>query len=146
MDDALRDLYREILTSHSRVPQGRGRPATWDVEAHHRDPETADEVRVWIQVQQDRLAAIGWEAQGSGVLQASCSLLCSHLAGRSVDDARAAIHAFTAMLTSADENPDWDALGEAAALSGIRHFPARVRCAALPWRTTEAALNQRSAV
>jgi len=32
-------------------------------------------------------------------------------------------------------------LGKLAALSGVREFPARVKCASLCWHTLQAALN-----
>ena len=34
-----------------------------------------------------------------------------------------------------------DVQGEIAALSGIRNFPARIKCAILPWDTYQAALR-----
>jgi nitrogen fixation NifU-like protein len=34
-----------------------------------------------------------------------------------------------------------DVQGEIAALSGIRNFPARIKCATLPWHTYQAALR-----
>ena len=33
-------------------------------------------------------------------------------------------------------------LGKAAAFSGVKEFPARVKCASLAWHTLKAALNQ----
>jgi nitrogen fixation NifU-like protein len=36
-------------------------------------------------------------------------------------------------------------LGDLAALSGVRKFPARIKCAMLPWHTLEAALDGRDA-
>ncbi|MEE9199106.1 MAG: SUF system NifU family Fe-S cluster assembly protein, partial [Dehalococcoidia bacterium] len=34
-----------------------------------------------------------------------------------------------------------DRLGKLAALTGVREFPARVKCASLAWHTLRAALN-----
>ena len=36
-------------------------------------------------------------------------------------------------------------LGDLSALSGVRRFPARIKCALLPWRTLEAALDGQGA-
>jgi nitrogen fixation NifU-like protein len=38
------------------------------------------------------------------------------------------------------------ALGDLVALSGVRQFPARIKCAMLPWRTLEAALDGSASV
>ena len=40
---------------------------------------------------------------------------------------------------------DADALGKLAALSGVRAFPARVKCASLCWHTLDAALHREAA-
>jgi nitrogen fixation NifU-like protein len=34
-----------------------------------------------------------------------------------------------------------DTQGELAALTGVRNFPARIKCATLPWHTYQAALR-----
>jgi len=38
------------------------------------------------------------------------------------------------------------ALGKLGALSGVREFPARVKCASLCWHTLDAALHQQPTV
>jgi nitrogen fixation NifU-like protein len=58
---------------------------------------------------------------------------------------RAAVHElFTrvhALLTQSGAPVD-ESLGKLAALSGVREFPARVKCASLCWHTLNAALEQ----
>ncbi|MGA0112316.1 MAG: SUF system NifU family Fe-S cluster assembly protein, partial [Chthoniobacterales bacterium] len=59
--------------------------------------------------------------------------------GRSEDDARALAECVRAMLVA--DGPEVE--GDLAALAGVRKFPARVKCALLPWRALEAALDGR---
>jgi nitrogen fixation NifU-like protein len=49
------------------------------------------------------------------------------------------------LLTRADAAPD-ASLGKLAALSGVREFPARVKCASLCWHTLNAALESGTAM
>jgi nitrogen fixation NifU-like protein len=49
-----------------------------------------------------------------------------------------------ALLTQPDASPD-SSLGKLAALSGVREFPARVKCASLCWHTLNAALTDGAA-
>jgi nitrogen fixation protein NifU and related proteins len=49
-----------------------------------------------------------------------------------------------ALLTQPDAAPD-PALGKLAALSGVREFPVRVKCASLCWHTLNAALSSNAA-
>ena len=46
------------------------------------------------------------------------------------------------VLTQHDANVDPSRLGKLAALSGVREFPARVKCASLCWHTLNAALDR----
>ena len=47
-----------------------------------------------------------------------------------------------ALLTQQDAGVDAGKLGKLAALSGVREFPARVKCASLCWHTLNAALER----
>ena len=47
------------------------------------------------------------------------------------------------LLTQHDAPPPAD-LGKLAALSGVREFPVRVKCASLCWHTLNAALERRA--
>jgi len=49
-----------------------------------------------------------------------------------------------ALLTRQDAQPE-ASLGKLAALSGVREFPARVKCASLCWHTLNAALEHGAA-
>jgi nitrogen fixation protein NifU and related proteins len=44
-------------------------------------------------------------------------------------------------LLTREEAPTPESLGKLAALSGVREFPARVKCASLCWHTLNAALG-----
>ena len=62
-----------------------------------------------------------------------------------MDEARALLHEFLAMVTDENAAPDPEALGKLAVFAGVREFPVRVKCASLAWRTLEAALDDAGA-
>jgi len=66
-------------------------------------------------------------------------LMTEAVKGRDRAGARALFDKVHALLTRPDAAPD-PALGKLAALSGVREFPARVKCASLCWHTLNAAL------
>jgi nitrogen fixation NifU-like protein len=81
--------------------------------------------------------------QGSGcaISKASASLMTDAIKGKSVADAETLFDAFHKMVTTPmDEQPDESAVGKLAVFSGVREFPARVKCASLAWHTLKAAL------
>ncbi|WP_309384527.1 Fe-S cluster assembly sulfur transfer protein SufU [Cerasicoccus frondis] len=129
------ELYREILLDHGHHPRGEGLLEPCDLTTEGGNADTGDVVQLCVRLDGDAIAAIGFTAQGSTVLCASCSLMVEALTGKSLPEAAALCGRFMALLRQEDEADDWEGLGDAVALRGIRQFPARVRCAILPWRT-----------
>ncbi len=93
----------------------------------------------------DHLEDVRFEGKGCAISTASASLMTEAVKGKD----RAAIgELFTkvhALLTQPNGSPNLAELGKLAALSGVREFPARVKCASLCWHTLNAALEQRDA-
>jgi nitrogen fixation protein NifU and related proteins len=50
---------------------------------------------------------------------------------------------FTSMMRGSDE-ADPEEMGDLEALSGVRKFPVRIKCATLAWHTLAEALNEAS--
>ena len=73
---------------------------------------------------------------------ASASIMTEVVSGRPVDEARVLVSEFLAMLDSrtplASAMPNAERL---AVLATVTKFPARARCAALPWETLKGALD-----
>jgi len=56
------------------------------------------------------------------------------LKGRSPEDAAGIHEAFVALMQGRGQvEPDEDVLGDGIAFAGVAKFPARVKCALLPW-------------
>ena len=65
------------------------------------------------------------------------------LKGKTRAEAQRYFDEMHALLTQADHVPTLE-LGKLAALSGVREFPVRVKCASLCWHTLNAALAHQS--
>ena len=71
---------------------------------------------------------------GCSISQASASVLHELLTGRSADEASRIHDAFVELMQSRGQvQPDEDVLGDAVAFAGVAKYPARVKCALLPW-------------
>ncbi|MDJ0348554.1 Fe-S cluster assembly sulfur transfer protein SufU [Cryobacterium sp. PH29-G1] len=82
-----------------------------------------------------------WAGEGCSISQASASILTDTLLGLGTTEARALLDNFREMLRSRGKiEPDEEILGDAAAFGGVSRYPARVKCAMLPWVAFEAAL------
>ena len=59
---------------------------------------------------------------------------------RALAEAEALFGRFQRMITAPPGGPS-EQLGKLTALSGVRQFPIRVKCASLPWHTLKAAIE-----
>jgi nitrogen fixation NifU-like protein len=133
-------LYQEIILDHYKHPHGRGlRDAAGDgcrvAEAHHVNPTCGDEVTVRVAVDADaNLADISYDGMGCSISQASASVLHELLRGRDGGTAFAVHEAFVELMSGRGQvTPDEDVLGDGVAFAGVARYPARVKCALLPW-------------
>jgi len=124
-------LYQEIILDHYKHPHGRGLRAPFAGEAHHVNPTCGDEVT--MRVTSD-LSDISYDGMGCSISQASASVLHELLKGRSSDEAFSIHAAFVELMQSRGQvEPDEEVLGDAVAFAGVAKYPARVKCALLPW-------------
>ena len=140
MDD-LRGLYPEVILDHNRRPRNFG---AIDAPTHHADghnPLCGDKLSLTLSVENGTIANAMFQGSGCAISKASASLMTDAIKGRPVADAEALFDAFHKMVTTPmDEEPDESAVGKLAVFSGVREFPARVKCASLAWHTLKAAL------
>src|SRR5690349_18212788 len=124
-------LYQAIILDHYKHPHGRGLREEFDGEAHHVNPTCGDEITV--RVNHD-LSEISYDGLGCSISQASASVLHELLQGKGVHDASEIHHAFVELMQSRGQiEPDEEMLGDGIAFAGVAKFPARVKCALLPW-------------
>jgi nitrogen fixation protein NifU and related proteins len=132
----LDQLYQEIILDHYKRPQGRGLREPYAAEAHHVNPTCGDEVTVRVTVDDGRtvLTDISYDGMGCSISQASASVLHELLRGRGADEAFAVHEAFVELMSGRGQvTPDEDVLGDGVAFAGVARYPARVKCALLPW-------------
>jgi len=84
-----------------------------------------------------------WRGDGCSISMASASVLADTMTGLTVAEAEVLVTTFRELLRSRGTiEPDEEVLGDAAAFAGVSKYPARVKCAMLPWVAFEAALMQ----
>jgi nitrogen fixation NifU-like protein len=136
----LKDLYRDVILDHNKRPRNFGTldpPAT---SARGHNPLCGDQLTVYAMVDDGVIKELRFEGTGCAISVASASLMTEALTGKTLEQADALYARVHALLTRADAPVDAD-LGKLAALSGVREFPARVKCASLCWHTLQAALS-----
>jgi nitrogen fixation protein NifU and related proteins len=136
----LRELYQDLIKDHSKKPrnfhvlEGNVRA----VEGYN--PLCGDRFTVYLKLDGDVVKDLTFQGTGCAISTASASMMTQALKGKSLAEAEDLFQRFHHLLTgetSADEEAE---LGKLAVFSGVRKFPARVKCATLAWHTAHAAL------
>jgi nitrogen fixation NifU-like protein len=131
----LDSLYSEIILDHYRGAHGSGLREPFDAESHQVNPLCGDEItlRVSVDTASGVVRDVSYEARGCSISQASASMLYDLVAGQTVQRAAERLAGVRAMLRDPSAEPDEDLLEDAIAVAGVAKFPARVKCAMLPW-------------
>jgi nitrogen fixation protein NifU and related proteins len=111
-----------------------------DAGAEGFNPMCGDRLTLRLKLDDDKISDIRFEGQGCAISTASASLMTEAVKGRTRSEA---LHLFERVhqLLTDDAAPPAEELGKLAALSGVREYPARVKCASLCWHTLASALK-----
>ena len=142
----LKDLYRDIIVDHNRHPRNFREMPDADRRADGFNPLCGDKLTVFVKLAGDRIEDVSFDGSGCAISVASASLLTESVKGRTVPEAEALFAQMHSLLTRDDTDVDVASLGKLGALSGVREFPARVKCASLCWHTLDAALHRQEQV
>jgi nitrogen fixation NifU-like protein len=159
---AMQQLYQQIILDHAKsahgavpeLPELAADTATAasaggvrQAQSHQVNTTCGDEVTVRVGLTgagaDARVEDFAWRGAGCSISMASASVLNDTVRDTSVADSVAMLDLFREMLRSRGTiEPDEEVLGDAAAFAGVSKYPARVKCAMLPWVAFEAALLQ----
>ena len=135
----LHDLYQEVIMDHNRRPRNFRKPEDANRLAEGFNPLCGDQITLYLAVEDDMIADVGFQAVGCAISKASASIMTESVKGLSVEDAEKVFKEFHSMIKQ--EDFDADALGDAELLQGVSRYPARIKCAALSWHALNSALG-----
>jgi nitrogen fixation NifU-like protein len=136
----LNDLYRDVILDHNRRPRNFGSLDSADASVEGFNPLCGDRLTLRLKLNDDTISDIRFEGQGCAISTASASLMTEAVKGKSRGEALELFERVHQLLTD-DAAPEPSELGKLAALSGVREYPARVKCASLCWHTLASALK-----
>ncbi len=116
------DLFREAIIDHYKHPRHKGKLADADVHRHETNPFCGDEVTIFLNIVDDKVADASFEGRGCAISQASASMIMEEIIGMQVADLR-----------------QWGK-EDVLDLLGIEIGPVRLKCALLPLKALKAGL------
>ncbi len=140
----LKELYRDVILDHNKSPRNFGSLQPADAAAEGHNPLCGDRVHLTLRFDGDQVTDVRFEGKGCAISTASASLMTEAIKGKSRAEIARVFGEVHRLLTEHGFEPERD-LGKLAALSGVREFPARVKCASLCWHTLIAALERKNA-
>jgi nitrogen fixation NifU-like protein len=151
----LDELYQELIIDHGTQPRNCCVLDNANGTAQGFNPLCGDKVQIYLYIEKGVIHNATFTGSGCAISTASASLMTEALVGKTLEAVMVLSNCFKALLTS--ECPSKSTtetetgiekinsqivLGKLAAFSGVKAFPARVKCATLPWHTLQAAIQQ----
>lgn len=139
----LRELYQEVILDHHKRPRNFRRLEGANRKIEGYNPLCGDKVTVYVKLDGDIVKDISFQGSGCAISTASASMMTESLKGKSRAEAEAIFKNFRELVTGSIGSPPApsEGLGKLAVFSGVREFPARVKCASLAWHAFNAALH-----
>ncbi len=137
-------FYRDTVLMHSRDPQNFGVLDPVDASSSRHNALCGDEVSVYLRMTPaGDIADARFSGQGCAISMASASIMTSLIVGATRTGATELARNFEEYLS---HGVAWTPPPALAAIAEVRAYPARVRCALLPWLTLVDALSREKRV
>ena len=133
-------LYRDVILDHFKNSSHAGELPGAQVKADGANPLCGDEMTFYLALDGDRVSRARFKGRGCAISQAAASMLAQQVEGKTISEVTQLIETMQAMMQGKEPDGSID-LGDLEALSGVRKFPVRVKCAALSWNIVEQGLK-----
>lgn len=141
----LRELYQEMILDHGRNPRHHQTMPLANRLAHGFNQLCGDRLTVYLKIEENKITAISFQGSGCAISMASASLMSEILLGKTLSEAETLFETFHQLLTRETATPEQlQDLEKLTVFSGVKAYPARVKCATLAWHTLLAALKQKN--
>jgi nitrogen fixation NifU-like protein len=145
MSDDLRDLYQDLILDHGKHPRNFRVPENANHEALGHNPLCGDKLNLYVTLDDKGVIQdAAFQGSGCAISVASASMMTEMLKGKTTEQAARLFGYLHNSCTGKEYSPDGideDDVDRIKALSGVRDYPMRVKCATLAWHTLNAALK-----
>jgi nitrogen fixation NifU-like protein len=140
----LKELYQEVILDHNRNPRNFKKLEDADCSVEGYNPLCGDHYTVYLKIDGDIISDITFQGSGCAISKASASVMSTVLKGKTRSEAETWFEKFHHLVRGEMKGEKGvNELGKLAAFSGVSEFPARVKCAILPWHTMKNAIEEK---
>jgi nitrogen fixation NifU-like protein len=146
MNPELRELYQSLILEHGKNPRFFREIDGYTHKLEGYNPLCGDKIVLYIKVQDGIIQDIGFTGAGCAISMASTSLMNEAIKGKPVEYAEQLLKQFQNIVTGRNDDCEHCVTaeiesGKLHALSGVKEFPSRIKCAMLPWHTFKHAIH-----
>ena len=141
MFDDLGELYQQVILDHSKSPRNFHKLDGANRTAQGHNPICGDNYTLYLLMDGDTVKDISFQGSGCAISKAAASILTLTLKGKTKAEVKALFGQMHQMITTG--STDGADLGKLAVFAGVHKYPARVKCAILPWHAALAAVEEK---
>src|SRR5687767_6012171 len=143
----LSELYQQVILDHNKKPRNFKQLEGANRTAEGFNPLCGDQLTVYMLMEESVVSDLSFIGTGCAISKAAASMMTQAVKGKTREEARAMFDEFHRMVTgNLDVEAEPNGLGRLKIFAGVRDYPARVKCASLPWHTMHAALEGEESV
>ncbi|MGA3287691.1 MAG: Fe-S cluster assembly sulfur transfer protein SufU [Bacteroidota bacterium] len=140
----LKALYQEVILDHNKNPRNFKKLENADCSVEGYNPLCGDHYTVFLKMDGEVISEIAFLGSGCAISKASASVMSTVLKGKTRAEAEEWFEKFHHLVRGEMKSEtNIEELGKLAAFSGVSEFPARVKCAILPWHTMKNAIEKK---
>tara|TARA_B100000029_G_scaffold501463_1_gene574904 strand:- start:17316 stop:17759 length:444 start_codon:yes stop_codon:yes gene_type:complete len=129
----LRELYQEVILDHNQNPQNFGVLQKYTHSGNGFNPLCGDKLSLMMNINDLTINEIRFNGSGCAISKASASIMTTIIKGITITEAKLIFKSFHKLVTTGEvEDKE---LGKLSVMAGVHKYPARVKCATLPWHT-----------
>ena len=135
-------LYRQVIMDHYKNPRNKGLVKDDLYKTIHiKNPTCGDDITVQSKIANGKVEDVKHDGTGCSICCSSASVMSETLIGKSVEEATEIKDAYINMLTNKEYDEEVE-LEDAVVYSGVKKFPARIKCASIAWKAFEGTLDE----
>lgn len=138
-------LYRQVILDHSNHPHHQGVLNETTNQIEMKNPTCGDVIQLQLKIEVGIVTDAMFSGHGCSISTASASMMCDAVIGKTEKEALELAQDFSTMVQGEDiSEKSEEELGDAAILSGVAKFPARIKCATLAWKALNHAIAEQT--
>jgi nitrogen fixation protein NifU and related proteins len=143
----LKALYQEVILDHNKNPHNFRKIEDADCSVEGYNPLCGDHYTVFLKLDGEVISEIAFIGSGCAISKASASVMSTILKGKTRVEAGELFEKFHRLVRGEiKDDESVEKLGKLAAFAGVSEFPARVKCAILPWYTIKNAIEKKNEI